>query len=127
MDIREAIEQGVTARLRELMAKGVNLDTKDDDERTPLHWSAGQGSLDIVEFLVTQAHARLDVQDDAGWTPLMSAASAGHTEIVSFLLSRGANANIANDSGQLPLHYHKGRLHIAELLVDYTKNINHQV
>ncbi|GLD95157.1 hypothetical protein PINS_up003782 [Pythium insidiosum] len=126
MDVREAIQQGATVRLQELLAKGVNLDAKDDDERTPLHWAAGQGSLDAVELLVTQAKARLDVQDDAGWTPLMSAASAGHAEIVSFLLSRGANANIANDSGQVPLHYHKGRLHIAELLVDYTKNINHQ-
>ncbi|KAG9400334.1 hypothetical protein AC1031_010547 [Aphanomyces cochlioides] len=40
-------------------------------------------------------------------------------------LAEGANANLANENGQIALHYHKGRLEIAELLVDATRDINH--
>jgi hypothetical protein len=42
-------------------------------------------------------------------------------------VTSGADANIPNENGQLPLHYHKGRQQIAELLLDYTKDINHAV
>jgi ankyrin repeat protein len=88
MEIRDAVTAGNLARLQKLLDNGVGLDNKDEDERTPLHWAAGSGALEVVEFLVEKASARLNVQDDAGWTPLMSAASAGHSEIVSFLLSQ---------------------------------------
>jgi hypothetical protein len=37
----------------------------------------------------------------------MSAASAGHVDVVKLLVSAGASANVANDSGAIPLHYHK--------------------
>ncbi|TMW68597.1 hypothetical protein Poli38472_006065 [Pythium oligandrum] len=125
MDVREAVIKANVVKLQQLLDAGVNLDAKDEDERTPLHWAAGNGSVDVVEYLVEHAKARVNVQDDAGWTPLMSAASAGHSDVVSFLLSRGADANVPNENDQLPLHYHKGRQQIAELLLDYTKDINH--
>ncbi|KAJ8571323.1 hypothetical protein ON010_g5513 [Phytophthora cinnamomi] len=112
---------------QQLLDSGVNLDTKDEDERTPLHWACATGRLDVAEFLLEHAKAAVNVQDDAGWTPLMSAASAGHGDVVGLLLSKGADANLANENGQIPLHYHRGRQEIAELLLDYTRDVNQAV
>jgi len=39
------------------------------DERTPLHWAASSGSLEITQFLINQG-AEVDKLDGAGWTPL---------------------------------------------------------
>jgi 26S proteasome non-ATPase regulatory subunit 10 len=87
-ETQAAVKAGDVAKLQQLLDGGVNLDAKDDDERTPLHWACATGRLDVAEFLLEMAHASVNVQDDAGWTPLMSAASAGHGDIVGLLLSK---------------------------------------
>ncbi len=45
----------------------------------------------------------VDAKDYDGETPLSSAASFGHLKSVRFLLSKGANPNITNDSGDTAL------------------------
>ncbi|KAG7382318.1 hypothetical protein PHYPSEUDO_005050 [Phytophthora pseudosyringae] len=123
-ETQAAVKAGDVAKLQKLLDSGVNLDAKDEDARTPLHWACATGRLDVAEFLLEHANAAVNVQDDAGWTPLMSAASAGHGDIVGLLLSKGADANLPNENGQIPLHYHRGRQEIAELLLDYTRDAN---
>ncbi|RLN37863.1 hypothetical protein BBJ28_00000484 [Nothophytophthora sp. Chile5] len=83
METRAAVEEGNVAKLQLLLDGGANLDAKDEDERTPLHWACATGRVEVAEFLLEHVHAKLNVQDDAGWTPLMSAASAGHGDVVS--------------------------------------------
>ncbi|KAF4322960.1 hypothetical protein BBO99_00001069 [Phytophthora kernoviae] len=123
-DTCAAVNDDNVPKLRALLDAGTNLDLKDEDERTPLHWACAIGRLEVAEFLLEHAKSSVNVQDDSGWTPLMSAASAGHGDIVGLLLSKGADANLANENGQIPLHYHRGRQEIAELLLDYTQNAN---
>ena len=65
--------------------------TKDEDARTALHWSASSGSLEVLEWLLSQPGTLVNAQDDAGWTPLMIAVSAGHVEIVVPLLNQYEN------------------------------------
>lgn len=61
-----------------------------------------------------------------GWTALIIATSAGHQEIVEYLVSRGADINAVNTTGQSALHYaaSKDRLSIAKYLVDSGCHIN---
>ncbi|ETV92556.1 hypothetical protein H310_13220 [Aphanomyces invadans] len=118
-----AARSGDLTEVKKLVESGYNPNAVDEDERTALHWASSSGHLDVVEYLAEMT--QIDRQDDSGWTALMSATSAGHVDVVSHLLSKGANANLANENGQIPLHYHKGRQEIAELIVDATRNINH--
>ncbi len=39
------------------------------DSRTPLHWAASGGHLDVVTYLLTN-RAEVDKTDDSGWTAL---------------------------------------------------------
>ena len=39
------------------------------DGRTPLHWAASSGALDIVTYLLTH-EAEVDKTDPSGWTAL---------------------------------------------------------
>lgn len=39
------------------------------------------------------------------WTPLMIASSVGRADIVAALISRGADVNAINQTGQTSLHY----------------------
>ncbi|GIZ00743.1 hypothetical protein CEXT_399631 [Caerostris extrusa] len=60
------------------------------------------------------------------WTPLMIAASVGCAEIVSALISRGADVNAINETGQTSLHYvaSKNREEIVRILLANHANIN---
>ena len=58
------------------------------DDRTPLHWAASSGSIDIARYLIDQK-AQVDKPDSSGWTPLhIAGASCGlfmkHTPRVLF-------------------------------------------
>lgn len=106
----------------------------DADRRSLFHWAAAGGRDEVLAMLLSQARecgashdqlaAVLNRGDDAGMTPLCSAAAAGSTSCIELLLAHGADANVANKGGQLPLHYHKGRAAVIAALLPVTRDIN---
>ncbi|KIK58084.1 hypothetical protein GYMLUDRAFT_171698 [Collybiopsis luxurians FD-317 M1] len=73
------------------------------DERTPLHWAASSGSLEIVRYLLDQK-AEVDKVDGSGWSALhIAAVSAGNDDIVEELVGSGADVNMKNSKGITPL------------------------
>lgn len=106
----------------------------DADKRSLFHWAAAGGRDEVLAMLFSHARERgaghdqlaavLNRGDDAGMTPLSSAAAAGSIACIELLLAHGADANIANKGGQLPLHYHKGRAAIIAALLPVTRDIN---
>ncbi|VVC27504.1 Ankyrin repeat,Ankyrin repeat-containing domain,Peptidase M9A/M9B, collagenase, bacterial, partial [Cinara cedri] len=80
---------------------GQNYDTYGE---TLLHEVARRGNLDMVKFLVEEAHAETNVLAD-GWlgTPLHSAATHGHIEVAEYLIKKGLDINILTN-GYTPLH-----------------------
>ena len=111
--------------------------------RMALQACAG-GRKDVVDWLLHQPGVTVNSQDEvsraavlaatlyrsavsvlqSGWTPLASAASAGFVPLVRFLLDAGADPNVPNESGQVPLHHHKGNLGVIDLLLPVTKSID---
>jgi FOG: Ankyrin repeat len=55
----------------------------------------------------------VDVTDQYGWTPLMSAACAGALDVVKFLISRKADANVRDKSGNTCVSLARRQGHLA--------------
>ena len=106
--------------------KKVNINSKDEDDRTAFHWACASGHLEIVIFLYTSG-ANANTKDDSNWTPLMSAASAEHVGVVNFLLnlpnrldSQSIDVNAQNENGKSALFYavSKGNVEMVKLLLE---------
>jgi len=75
--------------------------------RRPLHYAAGNGNLDIVQYLVDSG-ADVDPLDKDGSTPLLiacqqvSAGESSHKEVIKYLKSQGANCEVVNTDDTTP-------------------------
>jgi ankyrin repeat protein len=107
-----SIDQGLIDAAREnnlpevsrLLSVGADVNAKDNDDRTPLHWACLCGHVQVGKELKEHG-ADIEAKDDDGDTPLHAAAMSGHLTVVKALLSGGANILASNNLGQLPIHY----------------------
>ncbi len=88
--------------VRELMALGVSLDTKDNLGDTALTLAADLENLESVIILV-KLGANIEAADGPGQTALAIAANKGNVEMVRALAARGANINPRDLEGRTPL------------------------
>jgi ankyrin repeat protein len=79
-----------------------DVDCFDKLGRTPLHWAAFNGDLDLVSMLIN-AGADINARDNDGYTPLHKAVWRGKIECVRFLLENGAEI-LASQKGFTPIH-----------------------
>ncbi|CAL4910186.1 unnamed protein product [Urochloa decumbens] len=86
----------------------------------PLHLAAAAGKVEMCKLLIKDFHANVDATDVQGATPLVFAVQGtGSTDVVSLLLSHGADANMGDTGGIVPLHIaaERGFYEVAELLL----------
>ncbi|KAH8977483.1 prosome, macropain 26S subunit, non-ATPase, 10, isoform CRA_c [Lactarius hatsudake] len=101
--VHAAAQNNQLSLLRSLVSEdATSVNAVDTDSRTPLHWAASGGHLDVVAYLLANG-AGVDKTDDSGWTALHIAASSGHEEVVRELVGAGADVNRKNDKGITPL------------------------
>jgi len=84
--------KGDLEALREVLAANGDLNVADYDLRTPLHLAAAGGHLDVVRFLVEEAHCPV-LRDRFGSLPTDDAQRGGHTEIKRYLCGLQAAGN----------------------------------
>ena len=70
--------------------KGINIEVKNVDQRTPLHFACNNGHLPIVQYLIEKG-ADIDAKNTNQETPLHIACEKGHIQIVECLIEKGAN------------------------------------
>jgi len=70
------------------------ISTRDEEDRTLLHWAVDSDCFEAV-FLLVERGAEIDAKDSDGLTPLGYAASSDLADIAVFLVSSGANVNQA--------------------------------
>lgn len=92
---------------RLLSEKAAEVNTRDEDEYTPLHRAAYSGHIDVVRELVAKGADVHAVTVD-GWTPLHSACKWNNTKVASFLLQHDADINAQTKGLLTPLHLAAG-------------------
>ena len=121
----EAARNGRLEPVRALLQNGANVDARDGDGYTALHWAAGNGHLETVRDLLGDG-ASVDARDGDGYTALHWAAGYGHLEIVRDLLNAEANVNAIGLHSYTALHCaaregHKG---VVEKLIEKEANMD---
>jgi ankyrin repeat protein len=97
----------VTASSAGVDVRGVEVNGKDGSGRTPLMLAADNEGFvpDEVMGMLLDHGAQIDEQDPQGNTALMFAAKAGSFSGVEYLVSRKANVNLKNNSGDTALKF----------------------
>ena len=79
-------EKQLSMALALMGSKGINLEARDANGRTPLSEAAGAGSLEVARALLATGKVDVNTQDQRGQTPLMWATKGGFTGMVHLLL-----------------------------------------
>jgi len=117
ISIHKAASQGNIQAIKDYIANGADLNSKDESGWTPLHWAtskvhnkaASQGNIQAIKDYIANG-ADLNSKDESGWTPLHWATSKVHNKAAKILISEGANVNIVNKDGLAPLDYAENEL-----------------
>jgi ankyrin repeat protein len=117
-----AASEGDLSVVRELLDKGIRIESTTDYGRTALHLASMGGHSDVV-FTLLEHGARIDPLDAEGVTPLGLTIPFCRLEAAELLIFKGADVNRRFDRGATMLHalpYSKGRdrhASMAELLI----------
>ena len=132
------IDQWQLRSLSKLLEGGVDMNGRDNDERTPLHLACYCGQVDVAEALLEHA-AQINAKDTWGHTALhlvtlgivkgpqdLSEHPRKVIRLAKQLLESGADVNAKNEDYETPLHIaSRLRLHdIARLLLKHGADVN---
>jgi hypothetical protein len=95
--IRQRIEA-----IQSLLAKGADVNVKDQYGDTPLHYAAQHGKADMCKLLIAHG-SNINDKNRNSETPLHYATLWGNTKAVELLLEHGAAVNKKTSQGQTPL------------------------
>jgi len=81
-----------TAYCRELLVRGADPNSRNDERKTPLHLAVLNGDPGTATALLDHG-AVVDASDEEGQTPLHKAAVQGQLDLAQEMIARGANMN----------------------------------
>lgn len=111
-ELTRAVKANSMERVNELLAKGENVNVRDENGYTPLHEAR---SVAVARLLIKHG-ADVNARDERGSTPLHWAETAG---LASLLIRQGAAVEARDVDGCTPLHVaaRAGRPDVVRLLI----------
>ena len=96
--IFHAVTDGTLEQLEALLKDTVDVNSRDQEGMTPLHYAVDRCLVEAVSLLI-EHKADLDAQNKEGETPLMMAVTCEHENMVKLLIESGAKKEIKNNDG----------------------------
>ncbi|XP_018316615.1 ankyrin repeat and death domain-containing protein 1A isoform X1 [Mycetomoellerius zeteki] len=93
--LHEAVIKNEADTVRKVLKETVDVDSRNNYGRAPIHWAASRGNTEIIEMLI-QAKCDIEARDKYGMRPLHMAAQHGHRDAVKMLINAGANVSAIN-------------------------------
>ena len=104
-DLHIAARLGLPEIIKDLLEKGADIRSTDNDGQTPLHVAARAKAAAAVSVLVNEEDVDVNATDNDGQTPLHVAAEVKDSEVVRRLLKEGkADVGPKDNTGWTPLH-----------------------
>jgi palmitoyltransferase len=125
-DIVKATQYGALDRVIELVKVGVDVNDRDAENVTLLHWAAINNRKEVVRYLLSKGANVQAIGGDLQSTPLHWATRQGHLSMVVLLMNNGADASILDGEGYNALHLAAqfGHTAIVAFLVSKGEEIN---
>ena len=98
----EAVKAGNGEVVRTLLRQGGNVNAREPDGMTALHWAVRADDVETAQLLL-RAGANANAANRYGITPLFLAATNGNAVVVDLLLKAGANASDSKPEGETVL------------------------
>jgi len=100
--LADAAEHRNSGLVRELLAKGADVNAAQADGMTALHWAVNNDDAEMAGQLV-RSRANVNATNRYGVPPLSTACTNGNAALVRLLLDAGANANASLPGGETVL------------------------
>ncbi|XP_029036124.1 uncharacterized protein LOC117603560 isoform X4 [Osmia lignaria lignaria] len=91
----EAVIKNEADTVRKVLKETVDVNSKNNYGRAPIHWAASRGNTEIIEMLI-QSKCDIEAKDKFGMRPLHMAARYGHRDAVKMLINAGASVSAMN-------------------------------
>lgn len=102
--IFEATRYGELDKVKEFVEQGFDVNERDNEDVTLLHWAAINNRIEIVKFLIIKGAIIDAIGGETKSTPLHWATSMGHLKMVVLLMKNGADPTIMSAEGYNCLH-----------------------
>ncbi|XP_048736719.1 ankyrin repeat and death domain-containing protein 1A-like isoform X1 [Ostrea edulis] len=126
INFHKAARENDLESVRKLLSEHrVNVNCKNNLDRTALHWAAANGNIEVIAKLVEDG-ADLESKDKYGMRPALWAAWFGHLDAIKVLITGGATPLCTNKQGMGILHCAAQNNHIAVMnfIFESLENIN---
>jgi ankyrin repeat protein len=120
--LRKAAQDGDMTAVKDLLAKGANVNARDDKGQTALLWVApARDNPEMAQLLIDKG-ADVNAKDNEGETALMIAASQSNPGILAALIEAGAEVNAQSNSGRTALMAAAARANLEEIKILLAKD-----
>lgn len=125
-EIADAARRGDKEAVRLLLAEKVDVNARQGDGTTALHWAAYNDDVEMAQLLIRAGASVHAMTRNGALTPLMVAATNGSAAVVQALLTAGANPHVRTTDGATPLMTAaaSGSADAVKLLLDQGAEVN---